>query len=428
MDNKKTCSLCFWWICGVLILDSTSNFFIQVLRWTIIALVLLGFLVYLFGFAFGFLNIFAFYSLGYWYELNWLPFYSLTIYPKSLTMFYMSPWPLTPWFLSPLSVAFILLAFSTIFLAILSKFEWFYLTMITALSVCFIQLSLIWEFVSNGDFTLTGFHYTTMWGLLGTPVLYLNLISFSNLLPIIIPMILFATSSVVFPFLYYFDAKKLFPDLKLPGVNKIVIMRGRVFRYLNVAEYTLLILLPLFLLWAFTKNIFGIEFPAYVLISRPFVFDIIILTFVYSIGLYFISIYLENRFWNDFAREFIPILADKLRTLKKPVISVDELKKDLGLSKVRRLTFKGILRRIMKPAKTEGLLYFGEHSNIVFLEEPLVKLLREDLDVNGFIDISSRALGLGVKPHVLKGICKILIREGFLGDAKISKLTVHKKV
>lgn len=409
-------------------MDFTSNSFLQMLRWTIIALVLLGFLFYLFGFAFGFLSVFAFYSLGHWYELNWLPFYSLTIYPKGYTMFYMSLWPLSPWFLSHLSVAFILLAFSTIFLAILSKFEWFYLTMITALSVCFIQFSLIWGFVSNGDFTLTGFHPSTMLGLLGTPVLYLNLISFSNLLPLIIPMILFAASSVIFPFLYYFDAKKLLPDLKLPGVNKIVIMRGRVFRYLNEAEFMLLILLPLFLFWSFPKNMLGIEFPAYFLISWPFVFDIAILIFVYSIGLYFVGVYLEDRFWNNSAREFIPILADKLWTLKKPVISVDELKKDLGLSKVRRLNFKFILRRIMKRAKAEGLLYFGERSNFVFLEEPLVKLLRGDLNANGFIDISSRALGLGVKPHVLKGICKILIREGFLGNAKISKFTVRKKV
>ncbi|MGQ9722021.1 MAG: hypothetical protein ACUVXA_11940 [Candidatus Jordarchaeum sp.] len=112
--------------------------------------------------------------------------------------------------------------------------------------------------------------------------------------------------------------------------------------------------------------------------------------------------------------------------MKKPVISVDELRKDLGLNKVWRLVFKDVIRRMLRPANVEGLLYFGICSNIVFLKEPLVKQFKKDLNKNDFIDILGKASELEIKPGVLRGICKVLIREGFLGETKISKHRVIK--
>jgi len=400
----------------VFFLGAALNSLVQRLRWTIVVLVLLGFIIYLYGLVPGFTWAFAFYSLG---NSTLLPIRVLNVYPSFYALFFDSLSCSTPWFVSPLSLVFLALAFSAILLSVLSKYELLFLSMAAAVGVLFTQLSLVLNLVSGGAFTLLGFSCVSVQSMVGIRALNMSVISFSNLYPPTISLALFATGSAVFPLLYYYDQKKLLPQLELPGVSGILFTRCNTFRYLNTVGLYLLFFMPVFLSLFFFKTLFKAEFPS--LLAPWPLSNLFLMAMLYSICLFVAAAYLDDRFRNELAGAFIPVLAEKLGSIGKPVVGLDELKKELRLTKVRTWVVKDILRRTVRQASTRGLLYFGLCSDVVYLEEPLVKLLREDLNERGFVDLAGRASELGVEPHVLRRICRILTRQGFLGEVKIRR-------
>jgi hypothetical protein len=115
---------------------------------------------------------------------------------------------------------------------------------------------------------------------------------------------------------------------------------------------------------------------------------------------------------------------------QKPIISLEEVKKLLGLDSVDKGLFKQVLDRAAIIAEEKGVIYFGVAGDYIYFEEPLLQIVKKKLTDYGQADITEIANEIYVDSKLLKTIYGKLIRHGILENLKISntKITPYSRI
>ncbi|MEX2724314.1 MAG: hypothetical protein Q6367_010510 [Candidatus Freyarchaeota archaeon] len=423
-------------------MNGEDGFASSKLRVILIFAMFFAIILYLYGVFSGFSHIFGFYKIieivpsitfidvpGFFFES----------YPGFTILNYSSLWYFDSRIISPLGVLFLVFAASAMVLLLFGKPFAMHICSLPASFIVLIQYVALASVVGSAFW---GYGSLVSHFKFGFPILYLVTLYFNNNLLLLLPLFLIQVAATIYLIQYLRSKKIVLSSEESPSSKHFATFQEME----KITHYTSLILNSFVIIYFVSHLVISainhtsdytyvvMEFPilssyeAFIAQVDPlfWIFFLFILFFFWTTIL--IAAFIFGRFSKRLIHASLPLFAEKIQTSKSPIVTISELQEALGLTYLKKDTFKTILTRMIKPAKQKAHLHFNLINDYLYLKTPLQDYINEELEKYGSINTQKIASDLKINPRIIKKIIWRLINEKILPNTKLTEKGILQKV